>query len=47
MHEVGKPSTFAAGKIYNLKADPFIAEHCDVTGREVAYAAAAAHRGAT
>jgi hypothetical protein len=46
MLEVGKPYTFAAGKIYNLKADPFIAEHGDVTGHEVAYAAAAAHRSA-
>jgi hypothetical protein len=47
MLEVGKPYTFAPSKIYNLKADPFIAEHGDVTGREVAYAAAATHRSGT
>jgi hypothetical protein len=47
MLELGKPYTFAAGKIYNLKADLFIAEHCDVTGREVAYAVAAAHHSVT
>jgi hypothetical protein len=43
---VGKPYAFATAKIYNLKADQFIADHGDVTGREVAYAAAAAHRAA-
>jgi hypothetical protein len=33
-----KPYTFAAGKVYNLKADLFISEHGDITGREVTHA---------
>ena len=33
-----KPYAFVAGKVYNLKADPFISEHGDITGREVAHA---------
>jgi hypothetical protein len=35
---VSKPYTFAAGSIYNLKADAFIKDHNDVAGHEVAYA---------
>lgn len=44
MLALGKSYSFAAGKIYNLKADPFIADHGSVTGQEVAAAVAAAHR---
>jgi hypothetical protein len=36
---------FAAGKLHNLKADHFIADHGDVTGREVANALVAAASG--
>jgi hypothetical protein len=35
---VGGAYTFAAGKVYNLKADEFIKNHSDVTGFQVAYA---------
>jgi len=35
---VGDEYTFAAGKVYNLKADQFIKDHSDVTGHQVAYA---------
>jgi hypothetical protein len=34
---------FAAGKVHNLKADPFISEHGDVANPTVAYAVAVAH----
>lgn len=35
---LGGDYTFAAGKVHNLKADKFIKDHGDVTGRQVAYA---------
>jgi hypothetical protein len=35
---VGGAYTFAAGKVYNLKADKFIKDHSDITGHQVAYA---------
>jgi hypothetical protein len=35
---VGGTYAFAAGKVYNLKADGFIKNHGDVTGHQVAYA---------
>jgi hypothetical protein len=38
MLPVAKQYSFAAGKVYNLKADPFISEHGDVAGREAAHA---------
>jgi hypothetical protein len=36
--EVGGGYPFAAGTVYNLRADRFIASHGDVTGPQVAYA---------
>jgi hypothetical protein len=36
--EVGGGYPFAAGRVYNLRADRFIASHGDVTGPQVAYA---------
>jgi hypothetical protein len=36
--EVGGGYPFAGGKVYNLRADRFIASHGDVTGPQVAYA---------
>ena len=38
LQPVGGDYTFAAGKVYNLKADDFIKGHSDVTGFQVAYA---------
>lgn len=38
LQPVGGDYTFAAGKVYNLKADEFIKDHSDVTGFQVAYA---------
>ena len=35
---LGGAYAFATGKVYNLKADKFIANHGDVAGRQVAYA---------
>jgi hypothetical protein len=35
---VGGDYTFAAGKVYNLRADEFIKSHSDVTGFQVVYA---------
>ena len=35
---VGKQYTFAAGSVFNLKADNFIADHSAVTSPEVAFA---------
>ena len=35
---VGKPYELAPGKVFNLKADTFIADHGSVTGLQVAYA---------
>jgi hypothetical protein len=42
MHNVGARYTFEQGKVYNLNADQFIADHGNVTGSEVAYALLAA-----
>lgn len=39
---VGKAYEFQAGKIHNLLADPFVKNHSDVGGEEVAYALLAA-----
>ncbi len=33
-----QPYAFQPGKVYNLKADPFISEHGDVAGRQVTHA---------
>ena len=38
LQEVGRPYTFAAGTVFNLQADDFIADHGDVAGAQVAYA---------
>jgi hypothetical protein len=38
LQEVGKPYAFTAGKLHNLKADRFVADHGSVSGREVAWA---------
>lgn len=38
LEEVGGGYDFAPGKIYNLQADRFIADHGAVTGQQVAYA---------
>jgi hypothetical protein len=38
LQQVGGSYTFAAGRVYNLKADKFVTSHGTVAGRQVAYA---------
>jgi predicted alpha/beta hydrolase family esterase len=43
--DVGKPYSFASGKFFNLESSPFIKDHSDVAGPQVAYLAAMASLG--
>ena len=38
MLPVQQDYSFVVGQVYNLKADRYISEHCDVTGHEEAHA---------
>lgn len=45
LEDAGFAYRFESGKVYNLRADPFIAGHSDITGKQVAHALVAVIAG--